>query len=59
MEYDGWSRREALDEVRRLGFGEYACTTANDYIKQYVLTYQPRQRRSSHDSAAVVRATIP
>lgn len=40
MEYQGWSPREALREVKANGFGDSACTSANDYIKQYVLTYR-------------------
>ena len=42
MEYDGWSRAEAMSELRAHGFGVYAATAANDYISQYVLAYKPR-----------------
>lgn len=41
MEYDGWSRQQAIAEVKANGFGRFACTAANDYILQYVLTYKP------------------
>ena len=44
MEYQGWSWREALDELKAHGFGAFACTAANDYITQYVLTYRPGKR---------------
>src|SRR5262249_37191790 len=42
MEYQGWSQHEAIWELKDLGFGEFPCTSANDYITQYILTYQPR-----------------
>ena len=42
MEYQGWTPREAVHEIRSLGFGNSACTSANDYIMQYVLLYKPR-----------------
>jgi protein tyrosine phosphatase (PTP) superfamily phosphohydrolase (DUF442 family) len=44
MEYQGWTRGEAYRELRAHGFGDWACTAANDYVKQYVLTYQPGRR---------------
>ena len=40
MEYDGFSREEAIQELKANGFGEWPCTSANDYIKQYILTYK-------------------
>ncbi len=46
MEYDGWTAQEAMGELRSHGFGEFAATAANDYITQYILTYQPRVRFS-------------
>jgi tyrosine-protein phosphatase SIW14 len=45
MEYQGWSRIEAFEEMRDAGFGDRFCTIANDYVKQYVLTYTPGLRR--------------
>src|SRR5262249_34990781 len=42
MEYEGWSAGMALDELKENGFGDSAATSANDYIKQYILTYAPR-----------------
>lgn len=42
MEYQGWSRESAFRELKAHGFGDSACTCANDYVQQYVLTYRPR-----------------
>jgi protein tyrosine phosphatase (PTP) superfamily phosphohydrolase (DUF442 family) len=42
MEYQGWSPAAAYRELRAHGFGPWACTSANDYVNQYVLTYRPR-----------------
>jgi tyrosine-protein phosphatase SIW14 len=44
MEYQGWSKREAIRELKANGFADFACTSANDYITQYVLSYQPGKR---------------
>jgi protein tyrosine phosphatase (PTP) superfamily phosphohydrolase (DUF442 family) len=40
MEYDQWTPEETIREVKANGFGEWQCTSANDYIKQYILTYR-------------------
>jgi protein tyrosine phosphatase (PTP) superfamily phosphohydrolase (DUF442 family) len=45
MEYQGWSRAEAFRDTLDNGFGRSQCTAANDYIKQYVLTYEPGLRQ--------------
>jgi hypothetical protein len=45
MEYEGWSWRAALDELKANGFGVFAATAANDYTTQYVLTYRPGVRK--------------
>ena len=45
MEYDGWTSGMAMDELKECGFGETAATSANEYIKQYILTYRPRESR--------------
>lgn len=45
MEYDRWPRTAALKELKVNGFGETAATAANQYIRQYILTYQPRSRK--------------
>ena len=42
MEYQGWTPREVIEEMKTLGFGDSACTAANDYIAQYVLSYRRR-----------------
>jgi protein tyrosine phosphatase (PTP) superfamily phosphohydrolase (DUF442 family) len=47
MEYQGWSRAEAYRELKAHGFGAWVCTDANEYVKQYVLSYTPGQRHSS------------
>lgn len=44
MEYDGWSAAAAAAELKGHGFGNSACTAANDYVRQYVLNYRPRHR---------------
>jgi hypothetical protein len=44
MEYQGWSRQAAFRELKANGFGDAACTDANDYVRQYVLSYVPGRR---------------
>jgi protein tyrosine/serine phosphatase len=44
-EYQGWTPAEAFAELKAHGFGDWACTSANDYVKQYVLAYRPRPSR--------------
>jgi protein tyrosine/serine phosphatase len=41
MEYQGYSPRAALDEVKANGFGEFAASSANAYIVQYILSFTP------------------
>ena len=45
MEYQGWTPERAVDEMRAHGFGDFACTAANDYVYQYVLTYRRGVRK--------------
>jgi hypothetical protein len=45
MEYCGWNVQQAIEELRANGFGDWPCTSANDYITQYILTYQPGVRK--------------
>jgi len=52
MEYQGWSREQAIAELKENGFGEWPCTSANDYITQYILTYQPRQKTAQRTVAS-------
>jgi len=47
MEYEGWAPSQAVREMKRHGFGEWACTSDNDYVLQYVLTYKPRIRHTA------------
>ncbi len=43
-EYDGWGAERAFLELKAHGFGDRACTISNDYVRQYVLEYRPRQK---------------
>jgi protein tyrosine phosphatase (PTP) superfamily phosphohydrolase (DUF442 family) len=45
MEYQHWTRDDAFRDTLDNGFGRTQCTAANDYIKQYILTYQPGLRQ--------------
>ena len=45
MEYDGWSRQDAMRELRAHGFGYWVANASNEYIRQYVMPYQPRALR--------------
>ncbi len=45
MEYQGWTPAAAFLEMKALGFGNRDCTAANDYVRQYVLTYRPGLRK--------------
>jgi len=47
MEYDGWTSYEALAELRGHGFGRMNSYSPNEYIWQYVLAYQPRERNKT------------
>jgi len=53
MEYEGWTPSQAVQEMKRNGFGEWACTSYNDYVMQYVLSYKPgiRHLSSRHQAA--------
>ena len=46
MEYQGWTPHEAVEEMKAQGFGDWACTSANDYVTQYVLTYRRRNKQT-------------
>jgi protein-tyrosine phosphatase len=56
MEYQNWSPASAFRELKAHGFGEFACTAANDYVYQYVLTYQPRSRREKKPAVGLLGA---
>jgi tyrosine-protein phosphatase SIW14 len=45
MEYQGWDMPRAFRDMLDNGFGRSQCTVANDYVKQYVLTYEPEVRQ--------------
>jgi tyrosine-protein phosphatase SIW14 len=45
MEYEGWSQEEAYREMKAEGFGPWVCTSANDYVTQYVLNYRRGVRK--------------
>jgi len=44
MEYEGWSPRQAIAELKANGFGEFVCSSANEYILEYILSYRPGER---------------
>lgn len=46
MEYEKWTERRAVDELRANGFGTYAATTENIYLRQYVAGYKPGVRNA-------------
>lgn len=46
MEYEDWSPRQALDEIKANGFGNYKATSANMYILQYILGYRAGVRHT-------------
>ena len=45
-EYQGWTAQQAVAEMRANGFAAIDCTSANDYVSQYVTSYRPGQRRT-------------
>ena len=45
MEYQGWDMPRAFRDTLDNGFGRSQCTAANDYVKQYILTYRPGLRQ--------------
>ncbi len=62
MEYDGWTPSEAMGELKANGFGEFAASSANDYVKQYILTYEPGRRSpqvAAQKMAPTVLLTLP
>lgn len=51
MEYENWTPRAAIEELRAHGFGDFACTAQNDYIRQYVLSYRRGVRQTAEQAA--------
>jgi tyrosine-protein phosphatase SIW14 len=47
MEFEDWSTAAAVREMRANGFGDFACTTENVYLVQFVQTYQKGRRIAS------------
>jgi hypothetical protein len=45
IEYEGWSTGQAVRELRANGFGDPACTVANEYLYQFLEFYRPGIRR--------------
>src|SRR5262249_11291758 len=65
-EYEHYSPAEALRDVKANGFGDFACTSANDYIVQYILTYrrglrrlEPADKAPAHKPEAPARGAAP
>jgi hypothetical protein len=59
MEYEGWSRRAALEELRANGFGEWESQAGNDYIMQYILTFRRGLRQDAPAGAAPAGGATP
>jgi protein tyrosine phosphatase (PTP) superfamily phosphohydrolase (DUF442 family) len=45
MEFERWTPAAAVQELRANGFGTFAATTDNVYLRQYVAGYKPGVRR--------------
>jgi protein tyrosine/serine phosphatase len=45
MEYEGWSKADALEELRANGFGTFKATDANVYVMAGITAFEKRQRR--------------
>ena len=59
MEYNGWSREDAMRELRSHGFGEFAANFKNPYIRQYVVPYQPRHLTGEPRSVPATITSLP
>lgn len=62
MEYQNWTPDEAYSELRAHGFGDWVCTSDNDYVNQYVLEYRRglrHEKLSSLSSTASNNRTEP
>ncbi len=46
MEYEGWSKSLAVREMRSAGFGDYACTSADDMVYNMVDKFEPGIRKA-------------
>jgi protein tyrosine/serine phosphatase len=57
MEYQGWPRDRAIVELKQNGFGEWPCTSANEYVAQYLLAYHPGIRNAKMPADVSARNT--
>jgi tyrosine-protein phosphatase SIW14 len=53
QEYEGWSKEDALRELKNHGFGEFVSSAANPYIVQYILGHQPRGKVVSSEEGMI------
>ena len=44
LEYEGWTVYQALEEMRANGFARAPSYSPNEYIRQYLVNYQPRAK---------------
>ncbi len=51
MAFEHWSVNSAFAEMKAHGFGR-ACTASNEYVRQYVLTFDPDYQRPTGKDAA-------
>lgn len=58
MEYEGWTPDQAYRELGLHGFGK-ECHEANDYVREYVLEYQPGLRQLGQNRSLAPPATVP
>lgn len=55
MEYEHWPKAEAARELRANGFGDFACTTADDYVYEFLYLYEPRWQNKQAKRAGMAR----
>ncbi len=59
MEYCGWSRDEAIEELKLHGFGDSKCNSSNEYISQYLLNYNTRKQLREEAAGLARQASGP
>ena len=60
MEYEHWPKADATRELRANGFGDFACTTADDYVYEYLYLYEPRwQGKPAKEGGMVKDGSAP
>ncbi len=52
IEYHGWTPHDAAAEMKAHGFGDTECSSANDYVDQYIVSYKPGERHQVIDAEA-------